>query len=75
MHSRVQKCCRTRAQIEARADVHDLDGLDAKWRRSRINVHPVSSPARQVRIANCSPSPLIGDGGTEGWLSRIAELV
>jgi hypothetical protein len=75
MHSRVQGCCRTRVQIEARVDAHDLDGLDAKWRRPRINVHLVSSPARQVRIVNCSPSPLSGDGGTEGWLSRIAEPV
>jgi hypothetical protein len=75
MHSRVRGCCRTRVQIEARADAHDLGGLDAKWRRPRINVRLVSSPARQVRIENCSPSPLSGDGGTEGWLSRIAEPV
>lgn len=75
MHSRVQGCCRTRVQIEARADAHDLDGLDAKWRRPRIDVHLVSFPARQVRIETCSPSPLSGGGGTEGWLSRIAEPV
>lgn len=75
MRSRVQGCCRTRVQIEARADAHDLDGLDAKWHRRRINVRLVSSPARLVRIENCSPSPLSGDGGTEGWLSRIAEPV
>ena len=77
MHNRVQGCCRTRVQIEARVDAHDLDGLDAKWRRPRINVRlvPVSSPARQVKIETCLPSPLSDDGGTEGWLSRIAEPV
>jgi hypothetical protein len=75
VHSRVQGCCRTGVQIEARADAHDLDGLDAKWRRPRINVRLVSSPARQVRIETCLPSPLSGDGGTEGWLSQIAEPV
>lgn len=75
MHSRVQGYCRTRVQIEARVDAHDLDGLDAKWRRPRINVRLVSSLARRARIETCSLSPLSGDGGTEGWLSRIAEPV
>lgn len=75
MHSRVQGCDQTRVQIEARADAHDLDGLDAKWRRPRINVCLVSSPGRRVRIETCLPSPLSGDGGSEGWLSRIAEPV
>jgi len=75
MHSRVQGYCQTLVQIEVRADAHDLDGLDAKWRHPRMNVRLVSSPVRQVRIETCSPSPLSGDGGTEGWLSRIAEPV
>lgn len=75
MHSRVRGCCQTRDHIEARADAHDLDGLDAKWRRPRINERLVSSLAHQVKIETRSPSPLSGDGGTEGWLSRIAEPV